>query len=57
MPDIYTIGETVLDIIFKNEQPVAAKPGGSMLNTSVSLVALVYPFILFLNMETMDWAI
>ena len=34
---IYTIGETVLDIIFRNEQPVSAIPGGSMLNASVSL--------------------
>ena len=34
---IYTIGETVLDVIFRNEQPVSATPGGSMLNTSVSL--------------------
>ncbi|MBN1187584.1 MAG: carbohydrate kinase [Bacteroidales bacterium] len=35
--NIYAIGETVLDIIFKNDQPIAAKPGGSMLNTCVSL--------------------
>jgi fructokinase len=34
---VYCIGETVLDIIFKNDLPVAAKPGGSMLNTAVSL--------------------
>jgi fructokinase len=33
----FTIGEVVFDIIFKNGQPVAAKPGGSMLNTAVSL--------------------
>ncbi len=37
MSNIYCIGETVLDIIFKNEQPVAAKAGGSALNTAVSL--------------------
>lgn len=36
-PVIYTIGETVLDIIFRNGQPVSATPGGSMLNTAVSL--------------------
>lgn len=35
--NIFTFGETVYDIIFKNNQPVAAKAGGSMLNTSVSL--------------------
>lgn len=34
---IYTIGETVIDLIFKNMQPQAAKVGGSALNTSVSL--------------------
>jgi fructokinase len=34
---IFTFGETVYDIIFKNSQPIAAKAGGSMLNTSVSL--------------------
>ncbi len=31
------IGETVYDIIFKNDRPVEGIPGGSMLNTSVSL--------------------
>lgn len=34
---VYTIGETVLDVIFKNNNPVSAKPGGSVLNSSVSL--------------------
>jgi fructokinase len=34
---IYCIGETVLDIIFRDEKPVAAEPGGSMLNSAVSL--------------------
>jgi fructokinase len=37
MPRIFTFGETVYDIIFKDGQPKAAKPGGSTLNTSVSL--------------------
>jgi fructokinase len=37
MKRIFCIGETVLDIIFRDNQPVAAKPGGSMLNTAVSL--------------------
>ena len=40
---LYTIGETVLDMMFKNDQPVAAKAGGSMLNTSVSLGRLGEP--------------
>jgi fructokinase len=43
MPNIYTIGETVLDIIFKDGQPVAAKSGGAMLNTSVSMGRLGLP--------------
>jgi len=43
MRKIYTIGETVLDIVFKNHQPVAAKAGGSMLNTAVSLGRLGLP--------------
>jgi len=34
---IFTFGETVYDIIFKDSQPIAGKAGGSMLNTSVSL--------------------
>ncbi len=36
-PVIYTIGETVLDIIFREGKPVGAIPGGSMLNSSISL--------------------
>jgi len=43
MRKIYTIGETVLDIVFKNQLPVAAKAGGSMLNTAVSLGRLGIP--------------
>ncbi len=34
---IFCIGETVLDIIFRDNQPIAARPGGSMLNSAVSL--------------------
>lgn len=34
---VYCIGESLLDIIFMNDQPKAATPGGSMLNTAVSL--------------------
>ena len=37
MPRIYTIGETVYDIIFKDGKPVKANAGGSTLNSSVSL--------------------
>jgi fructokinase len=34
---VFCIGETVLDIIFRDDQPIAATPGGSMLNSAVSL--------------------
>ncbi len=37
---IYTIGETVLDIIFKNRVAQTSNAGGSALNTSVSLANL-----------------
>lgn len=43
MRKIFTIGETVLDIVFKEFNPVAAKAGGSMLNTAVSLGRLGLP--------------
>ncbi len=35
--NIYAIGETVYDIVFRDGQPVSATPGGAMLNTAVSL--------------------
>ena len=37
MRKIFAIGETLLDIIFKNDQPQTAKPGGAMLNSVVSV--------------------
>lgn len=37
MRKVIGIGETILDIIFKNEQPTAAVPGGSVFNGIVSL--------------------
>jgi len=37
MRQVIGIGETVLDIIFKEEKPVAAVPGGSSFNALVSL--------------------
>jgi fructokinase len=43
MREVYTIGDTVLDIIFKNGKPVEARPGGGMLNTSISLSRLNIP--------------
>jgi fructokinase len=35
--NIYAIGETVYDIIFRNQQPVAARAGGSTLNSVISM--------------------
>ena len=37
MAKIIGIGETVLDILFKNDQPVKAVPGGSVYNSIISL--------------------
>ena len=43
MRKIFGIGETVLDIIFKNGQPQAAKAGGSVLNSAVSMGRMGLP--------------
>jgi fructokinase len=43
MRKIYGIGETVLDIIFKDDQPRAAKAGGSVLNSLVSIGRMNLP--------------
>ncbi len=43
MRKIYSIGETVYDIIFKNGKPVTAKAGGSMLNSTVSMGRMKLP--------------
>ena len=37
MRKVIGIGETVLDIIFKGEQPIQAVPGGSAFNAIISL--------------------
>jgi fructokinase len=43
MRKIYGIGETVLDIIFKDGKPQAAKAGGSVLNSAVSIGRMKLP--------------
>jgi fructokinase len=43
MRKIYTIGETVLDILFKDKLPVTAKAGGACLNSAVTLGRLNLP--------------
>lgn len=45
MRKVIGIGETVLDIIFKGTQPMAAKPGGSTFNALISLGRLGVPSI------------
>ena len=37
MRKVIGIGETVLDIIFKDDEPVSAVPGGSVFNALISL--------------------
>ncbi|MBR1667365.1 MAG: carbohydrate kinase [Bacteroidaceae bacterium] len=43
MRKVIGIGETILDIIFKNEQPTAAVPGGSTFNGVISLGRIGVP--------------
>lgn len=43
MRKVIGIGETILDIIFKNDQPHTAVPGGSVFNGLVSLGRLGVP--------------
>ena len=43
MRKIYAIGESLLDIIFREDQPQTAKAGGSMLNSVVSLGRMKLP--------------
>ncbi len=40
------IGETILDILFKNDQPTAAVPGGSTFNSIISLGRMGVPTVL-----------
>ncbi len=53
MRRIIGIGETVLDIIFKNGQPQAAKAGGSMLNSVVSIGRMNLP-VSFISEYALD---
>ena len=43
MRSVFGLGETILDIIFKEEQPYKAVPGGSVFNGLVSLGRLQVP--------------
>lgn len=42
-PRVYALGETVFDIIFREYQPQAAKPGGSAFNAMISIGRLGIP--------------
>ncbi len=53
MRRIFTIGETVLDILFKNKLPVTAKAGGACLNSAVTLGRLNLP-VFFLGEYGLD---
>jgi fructokinase len=53
MRKIFTIGETVLDILFKNKLPVTAKAGGACLNSAVTLGRLNLP-VYFLGEYGLD---
>jgi fructokinase len=43
MRKVFGIGETILDLIFKNDKPYAAVPGGSTFNAMVALARLNVP--------------
>ncbi|GHT32825.1 fructokinase [Bacteroidia bacterium] len=45
MRKVIGVGETILDILFKNDQPQAAMPGGSVFNGFVSLGRLDVPLV------------
>ncbi|MDR1259677.1 MAG: carbohydrate kinase [Tannerellaceae bacterium] len=45
MRKVIGVGETILDILFKNDQPQIALPGGSVLNGFVSLGRLGVPLV------------
>jgi fructokinase len=53
MRKIYGIGETVFDIIFKDGQPQAAKAGGSVLNSVVSIGRMKLP-VFFISEYGLD---
>lgn len=40
---VFAVGESLMDVIFKGNQPVSANPGGSVLNSVISLGRLRIP--------------
>ncbi len=47
---IYAVGETILDIIFREGQPRAARPGGSSFNAAITLGRLGAPVTMITEM-------
>lgn len=47
---IYAVGETILDIIFRDGQPRAARPGGSSFNAAITLGRLGAPVTMISEM-------
>ncbi|MGD0582884.1 MAG: PfkB family carbohydrate kinase [Bacteroidales bacterium] len=54
MKRIYAVGESLVDIIFRNGQPQAAKAGGAMLNTTISLGRIGLPVSLITEYASDD---
>jgi fructokinase len=50
MAHIYAVGETILDIIFKDREPRTARPGGSSFNAAITLGRLGAPVTLISEM-------
>ena len=57
MRKVIGIGETILDILFKDSQPTAAVPGGSVFNGIISLGRLGVNVTLSVKREMTKWAI
>jgi len=43
MRKVIGIGETIVDVLFRDHQPVAAVPGGSSFNALISLSRMQVP--------------
>lgn len=52
-PQCFTIGESLLDIVFKNNKVLSSLPGGSILNASISLRSLNVP-VAFITLLAKD---
>ena len=55
MRKVIGIGETILDILFRDGQPQAAVPGGSVYNAVISLGRWDRMLLLSVKRETTVW--